>query len=217
MSSQSSPIHFTIYDEIFPKVASKSEKRKIQIIEKTIQQLATTGVESMSYESVAEACGATRALIRHYFPDWDELILLVMRFVRAKFQKLCIDAIQTQTQSRDQLKIYIETACSWSRHSPQDARVWLLFYYQCGINKKYRQLNSELVSQGHIRITALLKEIGPKKSRIAEQTYAARAKLIQNAITSYFVATLTEEHTVAFNQKMLATTLELCFKIVDAA
>jgi len=212
MNKGASAVYFTLFDEFFQKKPTKSERRRLQIIEKSISELATSGLDSTTHESLAKACGISRALVQHYFPDRDELFLIAFRFVRAKFQKLCVDELIKQSSPQDQLKIYIEMACSWPKLAPQDAKVWLLFYYYSGIKIKYRRLNTELVNQGHARISALLEE-GAKARGIKLTQPNIRAKLIQNAITSYYLSALTEEQNGEMKEKMFFETVQLCLSL----
>ena len=170
-------------------------------------------MDQTTHETLAKACGISRGLVQHYFPDRDELILVTLRYVRAKFQKLCVDAIELEETAAAQLRAYIVTACSWAKLSPPDAKVWLLFYYHCGINRQYRKLNTELVGLGQARIEALLQELSQSKGKVADASVEIRAKLIQNAITSFYVSSLTENQTATFNDQLLKANLELCFKI----
>ena len=213
MNKGASAIYFTLFDEFFKKSPTKSERRKLQIVEKTIHELATRGLDATTHESVALACGITRALVQHYFPDRDELLLLAFRFVRAKFQKICVDEIAKKTTPAEQLKVYVETACSWQKFAPLDAKVWVLFYYYCGIKKKYRSLNSELVNQGHVRIESLLQAISENKAGATSNSYSLPAKLIQNTITSFYLSSITEDHDKKFNEQLYSETVALCLKL----
>ena len=209
MSKSETAINFTLFEEFSKRRVSKSEKRRFQIIEKTITELATNGIDSITHDSLAKSCKVSRSLIQHYFPDRDELFLLAFRYVRAKFQKLCVDEMQKHDSAQKKLKAYIECACSWPKVAPDDCKVWLLFYYHCGIKREYKTLNSELVEQGHARILALLNDIiGNKKTN--DPINITRAKLIQNLITSYFLSVMTENNSKEFNAELLGATVQLC-------
>lgn len=213
MSEKKNAVYYTIFEELFPKQASKSERRKIQIIEKTIEELASSGIDATNYESLAQSIGISRALIQHYFPDREELILITMKFIRAKYQKLCVDAIAAQTTPQGKLKAYLSAACSWPRVTPLDAKVWLLFYYNCSIKKEYRKLNTELVVQGQERIVAMLKDIGQSQKLTTSLSYPMKAKMIQGAILNYFLSTLSEDQSKSQNEEFLDASLELCYQI----
>jgi AcrR family transcriptional regulator len=206
MSQTINPIYFTEIEQFQKRRPSKSDRRKLQIIEQTLEELATRGMDETTYDSLAKACGISRALVQHYFPDRDELFLIAFRFARAKFQKVCVEAIEKHTTPQKQLKAYFEAACSWPRIFPQDAKVWTLFFYHCAIKKKYRKLHSELSGAGHIRVAALMASYGVGSEVLT-------ANQIMNAITGYCVATVTEEHTKEFNQQLLDSTIDLCLTL----
>ena len=214
MEKKRDAIEFTFFEEFFPKKPSKSDRRRLQIVEQAITELATSGLDATTHDSLALACGVSRALVRHYFPDRDDLILITMQYIRARFQKLCIDEILKHDRPREQLRAYIETVCTWKKFFPKDAKVWLLFYYYCGINAKYRKLNSELVKQGQERIAALL-EKGVRAREFKAGKYQVRAKIIQNTITGYFISSISENHDEKFQNEMISDTLDECLSIAD--
>lgn len=210
-TKKTDPVLFTLLDEFVSSKPTKSERRRMQIIERTIVSLAISGIDKLTHESLAEECGISRSLAYHYFPDRDALVLLTMRFIRARFQKLCVDAIERETESKNRLRAYVETACSWPEVSRYDARAWVLFYYHCAVMKKYRSLNTELVVQGHARITALLEKIaGPV---FVATDFPLNAKLIQNLITGYFLSVITEDHTPEARAALLQATVSECMRL----
>ena len=214
MNKSKSAIDFTFFEEFFPKQATKSERRRLQIVEQLITELATSGLDTTNHESLAAACGISRPLVQHYFPDRDALILIAMQYIRARFQKLCVDVIMKHENPREQLRAYIETVCDWKSFYPKDAKVWLLFYYYCGTKAKYRKLNSELVKQGQDRIAAIL-ENGTSKDHFKSGDCLRRAKLIQNTITGFFISDLSENHDSKFRDEMISETLDLCLSIAN--
>src|SRR5262249_52328630 len=140
---------------------------------------------------------------------------LVVRFIRGQFQKYCIDEILRAETPYDQLVAYATATFSWLKDFPEHARVWLLFYYYCGIRKEFRQLNSDLVNQGHERITALLRrgiEAGEFK---IDGDVAVQAKLIQNTLTGGLLVALTEESGGAVDAE--DSTRALCLQLAGAA
>jgi AcrR family transcriptional regulator len=185
-----------ILPELFPARLSKSDRRKIQIIDAAIGRFASTGIESTSFEDIAQDCGVSRALVQHYFPNREDLADVALRVIRGRFQKLAVDAVAAASSPEEKLIAYAHSTFSWIRDFPSHARVWLLFYYYCGIDRKKRKLNTELVSQGHARITALLKR-GAELGAFAledDQFLSERAKLIQNTLTGALLSAVTENH-----------------------
>lgn len=203
-------IEFTFYDDIFPRTPTKSEKRKLQLLEQTITEIAEFGIDQLTHESLAKACRVSRPLVHHYFPDREELIHLAIRAVRARFQKLCIDEIRKHTEPARQFEAYLLAVCHWADTSPKDVRVWLLFYYYCGTREEYQKLNTELVEQGEERIQAMMKA---GNTRISAQEATTKAKLVQNLVTGYFISSVTEAHSPNIRRKLIADTVNLALEL----
>ena len=204
-------------DTFFPARPSKSQRRKVQILEKSIGLFATRGLDLVTYDDIARACGVTRPLVQHYFPNRDDFVLLTMKYIRAIFQRVCVAAISRHTTPHAQLLAYLDATAEWIDEYSTHARVWLLFYYFCGIKKKYRSLNTELVRVGQERIASLVSlgaARGEFRPLVNEAEALARAKLIQRALTAYLLTAVTEEG-VAADPAELAATRELCVLLAN--
>jgi AcrR family transcriptional regulator len=170
---------------------TKGQNRKFQIIEGAIKNFATIGIENTTPASIAKACKISRPLVLHYFKDVKSIFEVAIVYIRAEFQQLAIDAISREKTTTNQLKAYVDSTMDWVEKYPHHVRVWLLFFYYCGINEKSRQLNSELVDMGHDRITALL-EIGLKSKEFKFDHAIITAKIVQNIITGAIICAMTE-------------------------
>lgn len=171
---------------------SKSQQTQIRIMDGAIRAFVKYGLEKSSYQKIAKHSSCSYALVKHYYPDRHALFGATMRYIRFRFQKLAVEAIQNETDPKAQLLAYVASTFEWIREFRDHAQVWLLFFFMCGSHKRYRQLNSEMVNMGHQRITALLKHGGETGdfSRRADQS---TAKTIQVTITGALVAAVTED------------------------
>ena len=203
---------FASIDEFRIEKLGKSARRRLAIIEATIKTLASYGAEGTTHDQVAIECGASRTLVRHYFPSREDLVRTSLRFILARFQHLCIGELSKYSDPAKQFEAYVITACSWMNYFPTDCRVWLLFYFYCGIDRDYRKMNSDLVAQGHVRITALLASMAGTRS-VSRRQLEIRAKLIQNAITGCFICTATEDGSDVFKKGLVKATLRDCIRI----
>jgi AcrR family transcriptional regulator len=176
------------YAEIFPAKLTKGQARQLAIVEAAIESYARHGIDKTTQDTIAEICGITRPLIRHYYKDLQEIFDLAVQYVRANFQRVAVEAIQRETDPSRHLPAYIDATFAWTEKYPTHVTFWLLFYYYCGIDPKRKALNSELVSVGHRRITAMLQHMpGATKKHLP-----GKAKLIQALITGALLSEVTE-------------------------
>jgi AcrR family transcriptional regulator len=199
-------------DELFAKKPTKSQRRKIEILDATIRFLAKNGIDSLRYADVAEACGVSRNLIQHYFPTLEDLAVSALQAIRARFQRLAVEAIGRETSSVRMLGAYLDSTYDWVKNCPTEAKAWLLFYHYCGIKRVYRDLNTFLVRQGTQRIAALI-DAGIRASEFrGGEDSLVRAKLIQNILTGDLLTTLTEEAD-ALQKTVRESTARVCMAI----
>jgi AcrR family transcriptional regulator len=177
--------------EVFGKVESRREQRMVQIVEAAIRSYATVGVEETTFERLSQKCGVTRPLIHHYFDSKRALFDKTVRYIRAQFQQMAVEAILKQTRPTKQIEAYIAVTFDWIEKHPEHATVWRLFYYYCGIDKAFLKLNTELSDMGHDRITAIL-EAGVKQKEMSIAHPRKKAKALQVMILGMLMAGTTE-------------------------
>jgi len=180
-----------VYSQLFTLLPSRAQRRMIQIIEGAIKNYISLGVENTTYESIAKTCKISRPLIQHYFKDKDEVFEMAVKYIRLNYQQYTIQAFKDKHEPMERLVAYIESAISWLKDFPSHQRVWNLFYYYCGVDPKMRALNTELVTMGHERITALLQQ-GADAGVFAPDNLVGRAKQIQVLLTGTIVTATTE-------------------------
>lgn len=200
-----------LYASLFPRTLNRSEKRKMQILHSAVAVYASVGIQAATYEDIAKHCDVSRTLILHYFPDKEDLLRLVMQFVRADMQESAVQAIQSASDPQAQLEAYIRSTFAWIRKKPDYATVWLLFYYLCGIRPQYKQMHTELAEMGHRRISAMLSEMTPG-SRKGSKALGLRAKSIQMQITGALVEAHTEDGRYEFSD-LVEATVSACLRL----
>jgi AcrR family transcriptional regulator len=215
MKQKPNALTFTIFDEFLPMRLSKSQRRRIEIIEATIKMCASDGVDNLSYDILADKVGVSRRLVQHYFPDRAELVLTAIKYVRGRLQAGAVKAIESECKPSKQLSAYVDSVFEWAKTYPADARIWLLFFYLCSVKSTHHRLNTELVILGHQRICTLLKS-GVVAGDFAVKDIPNAAKLIQTIISGAFVETFTEKK-IASLASYAETAKTLCLAIARGA
>jgi len=181
-----------LYAQLFVLEPTKSQKRRIQIVETAIECFSKYGFENTTYEKIAAACKVTRPLIIHYFPEKDSLLQMTITYIRANLQNFAVAALMKETTTEGQLRAYVESTFDWVKDFPAHAQTWLLFYYNASIRPDMKELNSKLVNTGHERIFALLQKAHAERKTPRAPTME-QAKMIQNLITGSLHSILTEK------------------------
>ncbi len=172
----------TIYSEIFPARLSKSDRRRLEIIDGAIRAFAGVDYDSVSFDEIGESVGASRRLVQHYFPNKEELFLLAMKSIRAQFQVLAVGRFSKAKSPVDQLKEYVRSTFDWIEKEPVHVRAWFVYFVVCTKNKKLRSAHAELTKMGEDRIAGLI-SAAHADSQISKGELSYMAKTIQRLIT----------------------------------
>ena len=211
MAAVKSPISQTLLEQLFPKKLSKSDLKKIQILESAVKTYATLGIGYISYEDIARTAKTSRPLVQHHFPDKRGLFIMAIKLVRAQFQELAVAAIIKEKDPLNQLKEYIRSTFYWLEQKPHHARVWLFFFYLCPADPEIKKLHAELTKMGQTRIAALL-EGGYKAGAFSQGDYLLKASNIQRVITGALVELKTERERNAI-ETVREQVVHLCLQI----
>lgn len=74
-----------------------SEFQREEIIEASYRAMKKYGLSTVSYDLIAEEAGCSRKLIRHYFPDSEDLMVAIVETVFEQFYGLVMGNIANQS------------------------------------------------------------------------------------------------------------------------
>lgn len=184
-------VHETTANELFNRKMSRTEKRRLQIVETAIDLFAKKGFDEVSFEIIAARCKVTRPLISHYFENKMDLFLLVAKYVRIIYQKNVVSEMQKTVGAEEVFKAYVMAALQWHSNEPMHFRVWMLYYYLSSIDSKMKKEHSDLVDLGTERIVEMLTAL-PKQAVLPKEVLRKKARLIQMTITGSLIAEASE-------------------------
>jgi len=158
----------------------KGDLKKAEIINATIECLATIGFENTSFEAIAKKIGTRRAHVNYYFPNKDEIFLSAIKYIAATYQSISLKNLEKAMNSKELLNLYIEGPFIWAKKHPNQLSVMFLLYYLSTFKKEYLELNHQIRKGGVTRITYLLGQMNP---RTKTSTLHDKAKSIQNILS----------------------------------
>jgi AcrR family transcriptional regulator len=211
---KNSVLNKSTLDQFLPQTPTRSQLRRVAILEATITLYAGKRADLTSFEDIAGLCEVTRALVQHYFPTREDLLLMASRYVRAGLQQHLVEQLKTSDNRRDQLGAYVQSHFSWAERHPKHARFWTFFFFLCTNKGPYRELNSEVQDLGHRRITELI-SLGNQTGEFSCPDAEVHAKLVQTLIVGALVIRLTERSPI--DRTALQTkVIEQVFALVGA-
>jgi AcrR family transcriptional regulator len=178
---------------LFKTEATKSQAQQIKIVQAAIKSFAHNGIEKTSYTQLAKDCEISRTLIHHYFPTLDSLFLLAARYARQTLLECAVEGLRVHTtDERKQLDGYIKGCFRWVELFPDQAKFWMLYFYQSSLGGVAKAENTAMVRSGHERIQHMILS-GKEKNYFKFKNPQQTAKAIQVMITGAIVTVLTED------------------------
>lgn len=189
---------------------SKPIRTHLEIVQAAIHCFAQEGIEGATFEKIALKAGVSRPLIFKYFAEKEDLFATCVKYICSDAQIRFTQYLQNIHSPKKWLEEYLNFYFVWAEDYPDQSRMWLLFYHSCASSKKYANLNSEFVGHGTTRISAVLKELNPRKNL---KELRLKAKLIQGLLAGAFVQLLSENKLPANYQKKV---IEQCLSIAQS-
>ena len=88
-------------------VRATREVRRPEIVQAAIRSLGRKGLPLPSYDAIAEEAGMSRQLIRHYFPDPEEMMVKVCDALAAAYREALMQGILRADQTR-RLRVFLD-------------------------------------------------------------------------------------------------------------
>lgn len=210
------PLNFTVWGQLFPAGPTKSQQTQIRIAEAAIRLYAKDGAQATIFENIAQAAKVSRALILRYFPTYSALMMFMAKYIRAQLQELAVQRLSAAEGPKAQLEAYIDSTFEWIEAYPHHVKVWLYFYYLSSLDKKTRDLNTELVDIGHKRIQRLIED-GQKAGVFPKSNASAAARALQTQLTGSLLSCMSENRRedLAKIRKATHRACRACLSVAD--
>lgn len=179
----------TDWGEIQELLEKKTYQRKFQIIEAFTELVTKRGLHHTSHAEIAKACGITRQLVDHHFPDDSALFVLSFKYIYAGFQKFAADGLMAKVGLTNQLEGYIDGVVRWMSEKQTHARFLVQFYAVVQLDEEISTFFERNLKIGRERITALLL-CGQKEGLfqgMTEELLSKKATAIQIQIFGFLI------------------------------
>jgi AcrR family transcriptional regulator len=188
---------------------SKREVKRAILIQSLIHSIAENGWEQTTLEKVGAQHGMTRAHVAYYFQGREEMLLAAIRLVASTAQALTVARVEKALGWKNQLEAVVQGAIDWLKQYPEQAKVFLLFYYLGSLSEDYRSLQTQIRNAGLDRIVSILSNASTRN--LSAKKIQKLAKKIQNQITGTLV-----DFTVTHSDLSLAEVQKTLFETILA-
>jgi AcrR family transcriptional regulator len=190
---------------------SRSDHRKIALLESTIDCIASIGVESITLEELGNRTDMTKAHVAYHFKSCRLLIEAAIKFVISTGQSETVNKVSKAEEPREKLIAFIEATFEWFEKFPKHASVMLLFYYYANTQDEYRALHTEVRELGAKRLAAILGMMGLKGTK---NDFYRCAKLVQGILTASVINRVTTNQRDSWDS-VRKSTLKDILRLVD--
>jgi AcrR family transcriptional regulator len=142
--------------QIFSEQPRKGDLKKLEIIQAAIECISSIGFEKTTYEAIAKIIGTRRAHIAYHFKDKSDIFKAFIQFINYEYQNILFQRLDQAKNGKDMILLYVECPFIWAEQKPKNLSTMLLFYYLCGIDNSYNELNDKIRKDGNNRIVNIL-------------------------------------------------------------
>lgn len=181
------PLFFQLF-EVSPR---KGDLRKIEIIKAAIECIANEGIENLSLETVGKKLKIGRAHVGYYYKTVPEIINMAIKYIMANAQSITVEHVKAAKTPTERIEAMIVAAFEWAYHFPEQASVYMLYFYYCSKDPSHREVHRQIRQVGASRLETILVQAANERPGSRKQSYQSLAKDIQFRITGGVVEAIT--------------------------
>lgn len=179
-----------LYKKILNLEPSKSESRKIAILEAVLDAISYGGIHNITSQEIGKRAKMRRSHVVYYFKNRDELIDAAIDYAIATAQNTAIAYMQGEKDRHELLDCYIKSNFAWLHAYPRHGAVILLLFYLSSSLPDYREKLKQVNEMGEERIALILK-MGKAQSGRGPHAIKRAARNIRNVLTGNLVMVAT--------------------------
>lgn len=189
------PISDALLFRVFDVKPTKSEERKLRILQAAIRSIAERGFEATTFDAIGKMVKMQRTHVNYYFQSRDELLRTAVRYAIALGQQIIIDHVQDAPSWRDRLSRVIEGPFLWIEKYPEHGPVITIFYHRCSSDSKFRAVQNTIRQGGQDRMAACLDGLVDEK-KLSRKEATDLARQIQSLVTGMIINHMTSDYPV---------------------
>lgn len=189
------PVSDALLFRVFDVKPTKSEARKLKILQAAIRSIAERGFEATTFDAIGKMVKMQRTHVNYYFQSRDELLRTAVRYAIALGQQIIIDHVNDSPRWRDRLARVVEGPFLWIERYPEHGPVITIFYHRCSADPEFRKVQNEIRQGGQDRMSACLEGLVDEK-KLTKKQAVDLARQIQSLVTGMIVNHMVSDYPV---------------------
>jgi|GEM_PF-6036836 len=191
---------------------SKGQRTSMKILEAAARCVAKIGAEKTSVTAIAEEAGLKRSLIAYHFPKKEEIFFRIMvhimysfgLFYRQRRKDNELQAMQNQKANElplQDIQLLAGSYLDYFHYYPHYFHCTLHCFYLASINRRYKILNTKILSRIMIRLMGALKRLSvARQQQLSNRELEQIAQIIYSNLIGTVVSYFTLENPGEYQQ-----------------
>ncbi|MEL6194608.1 MAG: TetR family transcriptional regulator [Bacteroidota bacterium] len=192
---------------------SIAEIRKQEIVEHFYEVIISDGFENASMGKVAKRMEVNSSLLIHYFSTKEEMILALIDFVVAKYEKTFLPLLESTGSPGERLHTVLDSIFSAEWDNLTDSRcfysIYPLILFRPAVKVKFQELYGKF-KEALVREISLAIEVGVIPEKDADLTASLLIAMLEGA---NFYGNILDNHQE--NQKILTALKEQAWQMLN--
>lgn len=207
------PLSEPLVFQVFHVKHSKTEDKKIKIMEAVIDLLASEGFDNTTFEAIGKRVKMQRTHVNYYFSSRLELVKTAIRYAVALGQQITIGHVQKAKNWREQLTAVVEGPFEWVTQYPKHTAVMALFYQLCSYDGEFRAIQNVIRSGGEERLAACF-QVPIEAGHLTVKQARELARTIQALMTGQLVNYYSSDYPIPL-AALKANTVKVAFDLLE--
>jgi AcrR family transcriptional regulator len=170
---------------------AKGTATKARIVEAATICLGSLGDRGTTFQSIADQCGVSQALVIKYLGSRDNIFPVVLMHWIERARQETERSLLPVGSPTARLRDYIRVSIFLFLERVEISKIYMILHYYALVDAKYRLINTQIKDVATKRIAEILED-GVKEGVFTVADAQTTAKTIHNALVGFLLSSVTE-------------------------
>lgn len=149
----------TLIENFVGTKLNSSQSKKVQILEASLEILATQGQRYFTLTNLQTKTGVSKALIRYHYPELDSISHELLQILAGLGQSYVLEASEGLSSPEDLIMAQVTAAFRWAIQNQQWSKFFIYIYHQATYKKETAFLHQMIVEKGLQRMLSNVEKL----------------------------------------------------------